>query len=77
VCSIDPADKQEDVHQIHVHPFSPSLRELRKFLDDVTPNGGGDREEDYIGAIEAILALNWRPTAKHGIAWITDSNAHG
>jgi serine/threonine protein kinase len=75
VCYRDVVDCPDEVHQ--VHPFHPSLEKLREFLKTVEAKGGGDGPEDYVGAIEAIRNLNWRPTANHGIVWIADAPAHG
>jgi hypothetical protein len=75
VCYRDPVDKQLDLHQ--VHSFSDSLFELQEFLDNVPATGGGDDPEDFVGAINEILQLPWRPTAKRGIIWIADAPAHG
>jgi hypothetical protein len=75
VCYRDPVDRAADEHQ--VHPFSPSLLDLRTFLDGVKATGGRDGPEDYVGAINMILGLSWRRTAHHAIVWMADAPAHG
>jgi hypothetical protein len=35
-----------------VHPFSPSLSELREFLNGVIAEGSGDAPEDFVGVIQ-------------------------
>jgi hypothetical protein len=75
VCYRDPVDCPDDKHE--VHEFSVDLREFRNFLSRIKATGGGDDPEDYVGAIEAVRALQWRPSAAHAIVWIADANAHG
>jgi hypothetical protein len=50
---------------------------LQEFLAGVKVQSGGDIPEDYVGAMEAVLALAWRPTALRGVVWIADAPAHG
>jgi hypothetical protein len=75
VCYRDPVDTPEDEHE--VCPFTFSLLHLREFLSGVAARGGGDDPEDYVGAIEAIVSLSWRPAAQRGVVWIADAPAHG
>jgi hypothetical protein len=60
-----------------VHPFNGSVDAFKRFLTTVSATGGKDGPEDYVGAIQKILNLDWRPTARHGIVWIADAPAHG
>jgi hypothetical protein len=75
ICYRDPIDSRRDIHGIH--QFTESILEFQKFVERVKAVGGGDDPEDYVGAMNAILSLEWRPTANRGIVWIADTNAHG
>jgi serine/threonine protein kinase len=75
VCYRDPVDNEGDQHQ--THPFNNSVVAFQRFLTTVEPIGGGDIPEDYVGALSALLALEWRSTARRVVVWITDAPAHG
>jgi hypothetical protein len=71
----DPVDNPMDEHE--EHPFNNSVRAFQHFLARIHATGGGDKPEDYVGALRKLLDLAWRPTAHHGVVWITDAPAHG
>jgi hypothetical protein len=75
VCYRDPIDSPNDRHQ--VHPFNNSVHALMQFLKGIEASGGGDAPEDYAGAIQEVLKLEWRTTARRGIIWIAGAPAHG
>lgn len=75
ICYRDPIDAKKDVHEIF--DFSPEIEDLANFLEGVKASGGGDKPEDYVGALNlAFTKLHWR-SGKKAIIWIADAPAHG
>jgi hypothetical protein len=71
----NPTDDEQSFHE-SCFPFETDIRELQEFLSGIQATGGRNQREDWVGALERVLALNWRDTAERGIIWITDPNAH-
>jgi hypothetical protein len=76
VCYRDPVDCPEDGPP-ECHAFNANVFGFKDFLGTVRATGGGDGPEDWAGALESVIALGWRPTARHAIVWIADAPAHG
>jgi hypothetical protein len=76
VCYRDPVDSPEDGPP-QCHALNPSILAFRTFLETVRATGGGDAPEDWVGALNSLLGLEWRSTAIHAIVWIADAPAHG
>lgn len=58
-------------------PFKNNVENLIIELLKVECGGGNDEPEDWAGAIQCSLNLNWRPDSKKIIVLISDANAHG
>jgi hypothetical protein len=55
ICDRDPIDSPGDVHA--KHDFNVNVMALQQFLEGVEATGGGDRPEDFVGAIDAISSI--------------------
>jgi hypothetical protein len=71
----DPVDSPSDVHEHQ--DFKRDPLQVREFLNGVSARGGGDNEEDFVGAATIVRNLSWRPEARKSVFWIADSAAHG
>ena len=49
---------------------------IKKNVDSLYSEGGGDEPEDSMDAIEAVLSMGFRPDAQKVILVITDAHAH-
>ena len=49
---------------------------FKKYVDALVADGGGDEPEDSIDAIEAVLAMGFRPDAQKVMLVITDAHSH-
>ena len=49
---------------------------IKKNVDALYAEGGGDEPEDSMDAIEAVLSMGFRPDAQKVILVITDAHAH-
>ena len=49
---------------------------IKKNVDSLYAEGGGDEPEDSMDAIEAVLSIGFRPDAQKVILVITDAHAH-
>jgi hypothetical protein len=76
VCYRDPIDSPIDGPP-QCHDLNPSLFVFQDFLKTVRATGGRDGPEDWVGALNSVLALGWRPTAIHTVIWLADAPAHG
>lgn len=65
-----------DAQRFQQHIFSPSISAFISFLDNVTPEGGGDTCEDVIGGLAKALNMRFKYTNKL-IIWCGDAPAHG
>jgi hypothetical protein len=76
ICYRDPVNHRKDVHQIHL--FNENIEKLIAFLETVTAKGGGgDGPEDFVGAFQNALDLNWNETSSKTITLIADAPPHG
>jgi molecular chaperone DnaK (HSP70) len=71
----DPVDSPSDLHA--VWQFSEDADGLSSWLGNLQAMGGGDGPEDFVGAVQEIGRLSWRPGANRGVIWIADAPAHG
>jgi hypothetical protein len=77
VCYRDPVDEPGLNKGHEVHDFTDDPLDISQFLNDVEAEGGGDVPEDFVGAVNCILKLDWRENARRSIFWIADAPAHG
>jgi hypothetical protein len=76
VCYRDPIDSPGDKHEVCA--FTDDVLGIKKFLAGIKAEGGGsDGPEDFVGAIDKILALEWREGARRAVIWLADAPAHG
>jgi hypothetical protein len=68
-------DVPDDRHEFC--DFNSAPVRVREFLDRVRASGGGDNEEDLIGAAQIVGDLSWKSDACKSVCWIADSSAHG
>ena len=57
--------------------FDENIENLINELMKVECSGGNDNPEDWNGAIQCALNMNWRDESKKIIILISDANAHG
>jgi hypothetical protein len=61
-----------------VHPFVESLKDARKTIQGLKPNGGGDGPESVLdGVLAACRKLDWRPHARRVAVLVGDAPPHG
>ncbi len=63
--------------KLEVQPLTLSPQKLEEFLSHVNAKGGGEWEEDTLGACEyAVGKMDWKPYAKKVIVLVGDSPPH-
>jgi len=73
-------DHQEQGDDWTVHssnPFTTDAGQLRRQLDELVADGGGDGPEAQIDGLYAALNSDWRGGAKRIVTIVTDSPPHG
>eukprot|EP00039_Didymoeca_costata_P027032 m.17262 g.17262 ORF g.17262 m.17262 type:complete len:342 (+) comp5963_c0_seq1:199-1224(+) len=68
---------QDSTFVTRVHPFTASLPDMRKNLDQCRAQGGGDEPEAVAAALEDCLKLDWRAQATKIVVLISDAPPHG
>lgn len=68
----------QDSMIFRVHPFSGDFRRVRKYLDSLRAEGGGDEPEAvFAGIAAACRDLSWRPHARRMAMLVGDAPPHG
>jgi hypothetical protein len=71
----DPVDSPSDQHEFC--SFEKNPLKIKDFLNTMEATGGGDGEEDFVGAAKIVCDLPWRLNSRKSVCWIADSSAHG
>ena len=70
----DPVDSPKDIHE--VFDLTNDMEKLKINFSSIKAEGGGDNEEDWVGAFEKVLnSINWKDGTKL-IIHIADAPAH-
>ena len=63
--------------KMNIQPLTLSPQKLSDFLNGIQAMGGGEWEEDTMGACEAAVnKMDWKPYAKKVIVLVGDSPPH-
>ena len=65
-----------DQEQYYEMDFVTDVEKIKKFLDKIEAQGGGDAAEDVAGGIHKGLGMSWKSNARYAIL-ITDAPGHG
>jgi hypothetical protein len=57
--------------------FTSDIDELRRWVDSVELQNGGDGPEDWVDGMNTLLGLSWARESLRSVCWIADSPAHG
>eukprot|EP00004_Rigifila_ramosa_P011172 TRINITY_DN2363_c0_g1_i1.p1 TRINITY_DN2363_c0_g1~~TRINITY_DN2363_c0_g1_i1.p1 ORF type:complete len:386 (-),score=92.79 TRINITY_DN2363_c0_g1_i1:29-1099(-) len=68
---------QEQTYITQVHQFTPSVSQMKRYVDTMSAAGGGDGPEAVSAALGDVLALPWRKTATKICIFIADAPPHG
>jgi len=65
-----------DPDQYYEMDFVTDVEKIKKYLDKIKAQGGGDDAEDVAGGIHKGLGMSWKSNARYAIL-ITDAPGHG
>lgn len=68
---------QDRTFVTRVHDFTPSIGNMKSWLDDCTAEGGGDTPEAVADALHDVLKLSWRENSTKICVLISDAPPHG
>lgn len=68
---------QEETFVVRANDFTESIKEMKKWLEACSAQGGGDGPEAVADGLHAALKLSWRENATKICVLIADAPPHG
>jgi Mg-chelatase subunit ChlD len=68
---------QERTFASRVVPLTSDIASIRKGVDRMQANGGGDGPESVTDGLYDLVRLDWRPRAARVVVWFGDAPPHG
>jgi hypothetical protein len=68
---------QDNTYITHVEPFTPSIQQMKTYVDKMQAVGGGDGPECMSTGLLDALELNYRPKSTKVCVLIADAPPHG